>query len=65
MKANPNKSQTLTISSQPDADKPNFGVSQPADEKAAELTRSSPPQENFGQPKRRAAAEKILAQARL
>jgi len=44
MKANPNKSQTLTISSQPDADKPNFGVSPTADEKAAELTRSSPPQ---------------------
>jgi len=66
MKTNPNKSQTLTISSKPDADKLNFWrFTNPLTKKPPNLRAHRRRKTVTGQPKCRTAAEKILAQARL
>jgi len=66
MKANRNKSKTLTISSQPDADKPNFWrFTNPLTKKPPDLCAHHRRKTVTSQSKRRTAAEKILAQARL
>jgi len=57
MKANPNKSQTLTIPSQPDADKPNFWrFTNPLTKKPPNLRAHRRRKTVTGQPKHRAAA---------